>query len=63
MGIALVAGIAMREVESAGQVTAFLDLGVLVTVMIGAPLLAIASSWVPALAAARQDPAVILSEE
>lgn len=32
-------------------------------VLIGAPVLAVGASWVPALIAARQDPAVILREE
>jgi len=42
---------------------AFIDLQLLVLVLIGAPLLAALASWLPAISAAQQDPAVVLREE
>ena len=41
----------------------FIDAGLLLLVMVAAPLLAALASWLPALSAAQQDPAVVLREE
>jgi hypothetical protein len=43
--------------------TAFVDLRLLLLVLVAAPLLAVLASWLPALSAAQQDPAVALREE
>lgn len=42
---------------------AFIDLRLLVLVLAGAPVLAALASWLPAIIAAQQDPAVALREE
>jgi hypothetical protein len=63
LGVGFVAAIAGEggfELEWAGEM---LSPGLLVTVILAAPLLAAAASWVPAILAGRQDPAVILQEE
>jgi len=59
----LVAGIAggeLVELKSAGKM---LSPALLVAVVLAAPILAAAASWVPAVIAGREDPAVILQKE
>ncbi|HUT33573.1 MAG TPA: FtsX-like permease family protein [Planctomycetota bacterium] len=57
------AGFAWSEapVQAQGRMS-FLDLGLFATVLAAAPALSALASWLPALRAAQQDPAVILRE-
>jgi putative ABC transport system permease protein len=52
-------GISLVSAESSG----LFDPAVLIVVILTAPLLTSFASWIPALIAARQDPAVVLREE
>ncbi len=59
-----VIGVSWREVPGAPAIhLAFVDLRLLLLVLAAAPLLAALASWLPAISAAQQDPAVVLREE
>jgi putative ABC transport system permease protein len=53
--------IGARFAETSAAATAF-DARLLVSVLVLAPVLSMLAAWLPALAAARQDPAATLSE-
>lgn len=48
---------------SPARLTRLFDPALLVTVLVAAPILAALASWIPAMAAAQQDPAAVLREE
>ena len=59
-----VIGVLWREVPGAPPVsTPFVDPQLLLLVLVAAPVLAALASWLPAMSAAQQDPAVVLREE
>ncbi|NLO07758.1 MAG: ABC transporter permease [candidate division WS1 bacterium] len=59
-----VAGAWLSEVPPGSEgFTSLLNARLLVGALVGAPLLAALASWLPARAAARQDPALVLQEE
>ncbi len=57
-------GILWREAPGAAPIhLAYFDPRLVVLVLVAAPLLAALASWLPAMSAAQQDPAVVLREE
>jgi len=57
-------GVLWREAPGAAPLhIAFVDPRLLLLVLVAAPLLAALASWLPAISAAQQDPAVVLREE
>jgi putative ABC transport system permease protein len=59
-----VIGVMWREAPGAPPIhLAFVDLRLLLLVVAAAPLLAALASWLPAISAAQQDPAMVLREE
>lgn len=60
--LGLVVGISWGGSVNMLEVIHFFDLGLLLIILVSAPLLAALASWIPAMLAAQQDPATVLRE-